>query len=138
MSRQAAVVGKGGIQLAVGIEPGQAARNRRAVSVRDAAHHDLPVRLQSDCLRLVFRVAAEGEVSGTEGSIHDPGFEETLRFDGSVEVAAGANSLGHNIVTVRLKNDRGTATRSRLVVSRSQCSRRYCGLQHSRGAEFHR
>ena len=63
LTHQDAVAGKRGIQIAVGIEPGQAARNRRAVSVGDAAHHDLPVRLESDCLRLVFRVATEGEVA---------------------------------------------------------------------------
>jgi hypothetical protein len=58
LAHQATAVGKCGIQIAVGIEPGQAARNRRAVSIGDAAHHDLPVQLESDCLWLVLRPPA--------------------------------------------------------------------------------
>ncbi len=94
-SRQRAAAAKRGIQLAVGIEPCQA---------RHTAHHDLPVRLESDCLWLVYVLAAEGDLDGSEGRIRDSCFAETKRFDGS-PLEAVANSLGPNIVAVRLKDD---------------------------------
>jgi hypothetical protein len=48
----------------------------RVTRVGEAAHHDLPVRLQSDRLRLGFGVAAEQERRGTERRIRHPCFAE--------------------------------------------------------------
>src|ERR1700758_407763 len=92
--RQRAAVAKDGIKLAVGVEPCQA---------RHTSHHDLPIRLESECLWLVYVLAAEGDLDGSEGRIRDPGLAETKRF-GGLPLEAIANRLGPNIVAVRLKD----------------------------------
>src|SRR5580658_4528960 len=136
-AHQSAAVGKRGVQIAVGIEPRQSARNRCAVAISNSSHHDLSVRLESDRLRLAFEVAAETEGRGTKGRILDPCFAETRYLGFRVYVAVADTYFpSHNKVAIRLKKDRAAATRPRLG-SRYQRPRRHHGLQHSRGAELH-
>jgi hypothetical protein len=60
VNRQRAAASKRGIQLAVGVEPGNAAEIRPTVGKLKAADHDLSVRLHSRACGVLFAMVPKG------------------------------------------------------------------------------
>lgn len=100
--------------MQVGIEPRQAARTRCAMSVGEPADYNLTVRLESDCLGKVLRVAAELEGGGNaiRASCFGKARDLDVRVFSIVRDDTGTGTrtdLGDKKFAVRLEHGRGAA-----------------------------
>jgi len=82
VERHCAATAEAGVEIAVGVEPGQAAKDRLCV-IDQAADHHLPIGLHRDGLPNARRVAAKGYFGGSEGSALDAGFAVSRFFTNS-------------------------------------------------------
>jgi hypothetical protein len=92
VNRQRAAASKRGIQLSVGVEPGNAAEIRPTVGKLKAADHDLSVRLHSQGLRGVICRGAERKWGVSKGSIQDARFAKARHLHVSVVAVLAASA----------------------------------------------